>query len=65
MYYTCFDKGKQGGVHRVLDFDPKNNTGRHNLPFWHLFSATKLVLKLEHLMQLLLFKADKETVIKI
>ena len=65
MYYTCFDKGKQGGVHRALDFDPKNNTGQHNLPFWHLFSATKLVLKLEHLMQLLLFKADKKTVFKI
>ena len=65
MYYTCFDKGKQGGVHRALDFDPKNNTGRHNLPFWHLFSATNLVLKLEHLMQLLLFKADKKTVFKI
>ena len=65
MYYTSFDKGKQGGVNRALDFDPKNNTGRYNLPFWHLFSATKLILKLEHLMQLLLFKADKKTVFKI
>ena len=64
MYYTRFDKGKQGGVNRALDFDPKNNTGRYNLPFWHLFSATKLILKLEHLMQLLLFKADKKTVFK-
>ena len=46
-------------IHVALDFDrKKSNTDQKNLLFRHHFSAAKLALKLDHLMQLFLLSAN-------
>ena len=46
-------------IHIALDFDlKKSNTGQKTLLFRHLFSAAKLALKLDHLMQLFVLSTN-------